>query len=314
LLVGIILSQEGVSRDGLHGRPVSFLGVYCRGEVVKYTGRRELDTEGCYMADSVTPSELGLAIFLARTLRGWTQTDLADASGLTNSMLSEFERGRRTPSKRSLDRITEAIGMPPESLNKLVPALKAFRESVEVGVVKRVSQEDEGREKVEIMTDDLLRASLHLIFKDKMPRRNFTPVRSDREEAPELWNRLRGYDQEDRFLLVEEGKEYQDWALCELVCHESAKAARQDPPRAVELAVLAVRIAERVPGKDAWRSRLQGYAWAHLGYARRANRDLLGAEEALLRAGLHWRAGAGAPPGLLDEARIRAIDDAVVRS
>lgn len=266
------------------------------------------------MADPVTPSELGLAIFLARTLRGWSQSDLADASGLTNSMLSEFERGRRTPSKQSLDRITEAIGMPPDALTKLVPALKAFRESVEVGVVKRLNQEEEGKEKIEIMTDDLLRASLHLIFKDKMPRRNITPVRSDREEAPELWDRLRAFGPEDRLLLVEKGQEFQDWALCELVCHESARAARENVAKAVELAELAVRIAERVPGKEAWRSRLQGYAWAHLGHARKVSGDRQGAEEALLRAGLLWRKGASFRNHLLDEGRLRSIDDAVLKS
>ena len=40
--------------------------------------------------------------------------------------------------------------------------------------------------------------------------------------------------------------------------------------------------------------------------------DLPGAEEAFLQAGLLWRAGAAAFPGILDEARIRAIDDSVV--
>ena len=39
--------------------------------------------------------------------------------------------------------------------------------------------------------------------------------------------------------------------------------------RALELADLALRVAELIPGEEPWRSRVQGYAWAHVGNARR---------------------------------------------
>ena len=263
------------------------------------------------MADEDKLSELGLAIFLARTLRGWTQTDLADASGLTNSMVSEFERGRRTPSKKSLERLTEAMGVPLESLQALIPALASLRGVVQNGVVRRMSTEESAMARIGPLTEDLVRTTLDVVFRGRLAKRDFTPALSDRAQAPEVWSRLRVHEPDDRILLIEEGVEFQSWALCELLCHESADAVGDDPGRAVELAGLALRVAGKVQGTEPWRSRVKGYAWAHVGNARRASGDLPGAEEAFLQAGLLWRAGAAAHPGMLDEARIRAIDDSV---
>jgi len=266
------------------------------------------------MERSVNPTALGLAIFLARTLRGWSQTDLADASGLTNSMISEFERGRRNPSTKSLERLAEAMRIPLPALYSLIPILERFRETVKAGVEERVGPKQTARVKIDPMADEMVRSTLDLIFHGKMARRDFPPRPEDRNQALEVWARLRTYDVQDQFLLVEEGSEYQTWALCELLCNESAEAARHDPVRAFELAGVAVRIAGKVAGTEAWRSRIQGYAWAHFGNARRAIGDPAGADEALLKAGLLWRAGATADNGLLDEERLRQIDDAVVGS
>jgi hypothetical protein len=57
----------------------------------------------------------------------------------------------------------------------------------------------------------------------------------------------------------------------------------------LELAELALSIAERVPGEESWRSRLKGYCWAHIANARRVANDLSGADEALTRAWELWR-------------------------
>lgn len=255
------------------------------------------------------PEDLGLALFLMRTVRGWSQTEMARAAGITSSMLSEFERGRRNPSQKSLERLTKAAGVPLSALHEVLPALRSLREAVESGVVERRPYQDIIAAQVGTVTDNLLRASLELVFRGHLAKREIPPPRpEEREEAPELWNRLRSFAPQDQILLLEEAEEYRKWALCELICHESAEAARESPERAVELSRLALRIAELVPGEEAWRSRLQGYAWAHVGNARRASGDLAGAEEALLRAGLLWRAGASAEPGLLDEARITELE------
>jgi transcriptional regulator with XRE-family HTH domain len=264
------------------------------------------------MERSVNLTALGLAIFLARTLRGWNQTDLADASGLTNSMISEFERGRRNPSEKSLQRLADALNIPLPALYNLIPILERFRETVRVGVEERMGREQEGRARIDPLADDMVRSTLDLIFHGKMPRREFPPGPQDRDPALEAWARLRAFDLQDQLLLIEKGSEYRSWALCELACHESVEAVRDDPARALELANLAVRIAEKTPGTEAWRSKVQGYAWTHLGNARRASGDPTGADEALLKAGFLWRAGTAAGNDLLDEEKLREIDEAVV--
>lgn len=266
------------------------------------------------MERSVNLTALGLAIFLARTLRGWSQTDLADASGLTNSMISEFERGRRNPSEKSLQRLADALSIPLPALYNLIPILERFRETMREGVEIRLSLEEEGRGRVGSTTDNLVRSTLDLIFRGKMVRREITPKAEDREKAVEAWDRLKVYETPDQHLLIEEGREYQSWALCELVCLLSVEAVPADPSQALKLAEMAVRISEKMQGPEAWRSRVQGYAWAHLGNARRASGDPAGANEALLKAGLLWRTGLAADNGLLDEERLREIDEALVKS
>lgn len=58
-------------------------------------------------------SELGKAIRLARTERGWTLRDLSDAAGVSVSQLSAIERGAHMPSLESLLSIGQALGEKP---------------------------------------------------------------------------------------------------------------------------------------------------------------------------------------------------------
>ena len=107
---------------------------------------------------------------------------------------------------------------------------------------------------------------------------------------------------------MEDAREYRSWGLCELICAESVKAAADDAGRAVELADLAVLIADLAPGEETWRWRLQGYAAAHQGNARRVRTDWSGAEEAFGRAVKLWEAGAPGDPGLLSEAQVLSLE------
>ena len=54
-----------------------------------------------------------------RRKRGLTQRQLADASGLTQSAISQLESGPRVPNVMSLDRVAEGLGM---SLAELLQA------------------------------------------------------------------------------------------------------------------------------------------------------------------------------------------------
>jgi tetratricopeptide (TPR) repeat protein len=134
-----------------------------------------------------------------------------------------------------------------------------------------------------------------------------------RRQAGERWEYLRALPAWARRVLVEGAREYQSWSLCEHLCAESERAAADDAARALELASLALRVAELVPGPEAWRSRLQGYAWAHLGNARRVAGDLSAADEAFKHARRFREAGAPGDPKVLSEGRLLDLEASLRR-
>lgn len=61
--------------------------------------------------------ELSVALTVLRAIRGWTQEDLASASGVRASSLSEYERGRKVPELKTLQRLVAAMGFPLSALD-----------------------------------------------------------------------------------------------------------------------------------------------------------------------------------------------------
>jgi transcriptional regulator with XRE-family HTH domain len=54
--------------------------------------------------------ELNVALTILRVVRGWTQDDVARASGIPSSSISDYERGKKVPSLKTLERLTGAMG------------------------------------------------------------------------------------------------------------------------------------------------------------------------------------------------------------
>jgi diguanylate cyclase (GGDEF)-like protein len=133
-------------------------------------------------------------------------------------------------------------------------------------------------------------------------------VAAERQEAAGLWRRLQGHPAAERRTLLRESRQYLSWAVCELACAESVKAAPRSADRALEYAGLAVEISRLVLVDDLFRRRLEGYAEAHLGNALRVHGDLGGADETFSRALSLWKAGAPGDPELLNEARMLGLE------
>jgi tetratricopeptide (TPR) repeat protein len=131
------------------------------------------------------------------------------------------------------------------------------------------------------MAEDFTRSALTLLTREGK-------AIQDRQQAAIRWQRLKRRTAEERLGLVEGSLKFRGWALCERVAAESIAAAPNHPRQALELAELARRIAELAPEEPSRRRRLQGYAWAHVGNARRVCNDLPGAEEAMARARKLW--------------------------
>jgi hypothetical protein len=113
-----------------------------------------------------------------------------------------------------------------------------------------------------------------------------------RSEAPGLWLELSGLKLKRQKARVRT-KRFRSWGLAEVLCRKSLEATAGEPAEAERLAEMAVEMAMLVrdfddPDDESWVSLLRGFAWAHLGKARRSLRDFEGARVAFDRAKGLW--------------------------
>jgi transcriptional regulator with XRE-family HTH domain len=264
------------------------------------------------MAESKNPADLRVAIIFLRAVREWDQGELAAASGVSASTISRYESGEAAPTLKSFEQIVDAVGVPASTLARLFAVIRSARAAVRyTGWSEQAGDVDAIAAQFSDHMFDIARDAASMLLERLSTHRQEAaeaerpPCEEDRRPAPSLWARLARHDTETRRVLVEEGREYQSWAVCEQAAAASREAT--NPREALELAELALLIAELAPGQPSWRSRLEGYALAHVSRARRACGDLAGAGQAFTRARELWEAGAPGDPGLLDEAVVREL-------
>jgi tetratricopeptide (TPR) repeat protein len=257
--------------------------------------------------------DLSIALTFLRLGQGWSQGELGKAAGTSPKIINEYERGRKVLTRKRLEYLIAFMGLPPERIDTTLDCLAANRAA---GRPPRGSADplSETQRQVEALVarcqtvgGGFVRSILSLLTVEG-------EALHARQRAGFLWDRLKRRPPAERRLLVEHDVKLRSWALCERVAAESVKAAPNHPKEALELAELALLIAERVPGNEAWRSRIQGYAGLFVGNARRACNDLPGSHEALARARKQWEAGAPGDPGLLNEAWLPWTEAALRRA
>ena len=62
--------------------------------------------------------QLGMRIKYLRSLKKWSQEDLALEAGINKNYLSDLERGSRNPTVKVLDKIAKTLGITLEELFK----------------------------------------------------------------------------------------------------------------------------------------------------------------------------------------------------
>ncbi len=248
------------------------------------------------------------ALTVLRSALGWNQTELAKAAGVSSStIVSDHERNLRPLTRKKLEEYAGAMGLPSGAVDlalRCVQSLDAMAQAPGYGDAFGESQ----RRQIETLAAETGRITAE--FTGTLLSRITAHGRAlaARQQAPALWGVLRRRSPASRRELVEDAQELRSWALCELVCAESVKAAADNADRAVELAELALLIGDLAPGAETWRWRLQGYASLHLGNARRVRGDLPGAEETFRRGLELWVAGAPGDPGLLSETQVLSLE------
>jgi len=77
---------------------------------------------------------LGTALQLLRTVAGWSQDDLAKASGVRGSSISDYERGKIVPGLKTLQRLLRAEGYPLAVLDHALTFIDILRSEQSLGL------------------------------------------------------------------------------------------------------------------------------------------------------------------------------------
>ncbi|MFY9824398.1 MAG: helix-turn-helix transcriptional regulator [Thermoanaerobaculia bacterium] len=242
--------------------------------------------------------EIGLVLTVLRSIWGLSQGEWARIARVGASSLSEYETGEKIPNLQTLERLFAALGLPlsiARRITAFIAEIRSYRSTAlpfftGPGALAPVGQAaaNLSGQAVALLTGCAKISSSSVVA---------LPSAEDRETASSLWDRLHTYSAEARKALVAELEPFRNWALCERICAESERAAAMAPPLAIELAVLAVYVAERVPGEEGWRFRLQGYAMAFVGNAYRVANDFPAADLAFTKSDQWWEKGASAKSG-----------------
>jgi len=246
------------------------------------------------------PRASKMMVAFLRLYADMSQTELAQAARLSSqSRVSEIESGDdKTPSEDVLRRIAAATGVRWELVTHLRRFINGFLFATERAGVSLAGSTAH--------PESL--AVLAYLLEDEAAARHEPPAEA-RLAAERFWKEVAGLPSPRRRRLIElSPRASKSWALAELLCHESERAAADDPREALELAELALSVAGRVEGKEEWKRLLQGYAWAFVGNARRVAKDHSGAGAAFAKARELWRSGAASEAGPLQEERMPSLE------
>jgi transcriptional regulator with XRE-family HTH domain len=89
--------------------------------------------------DDRVSDDLAVTLGILRTIRRMSQSDLAEAAGVTNSAISDYERGRVDPQSQTLRKLLRGLDLPVSILDQA----QAFIETVRSQVGARVQGQPE---------------------------------------------------------------------------------------------------------------------------------------------------------------------------
>jgi transcriptional regulator with XRE-family HTH domain len=258
------------------------------------------------------PPPLGAILRYLRFERGWSETDLAAAAGLSSpSLISEYENGSKELSRERLEELLSLMGVPAEAIDACLYARQVASPQASLGSpVDPTPAEQRSIHRAATQAGlCAFKATQERLTKNVRWRR----AARDRRQAEELGKTLMELPPKRWWATVEAEKKYWTWAFAEWLCAASEKAAAHRAKHAMELARLALRVAERVSGSEAWRSLLLGFVWAFVANSRRVHGDLRGAELAFRRSDRLWAVGVPANSGLLDGSRLLDLKASLLR-
>ena len=237
-----------------------------------------------------------------------TQAEFGRACRMDQSEISRMELGKLAPSEDQLRRMVTVAQVE----WSVVVHIREFY-TLLIPAVGRAAQVSDRMPSLKSLEPVLL--AIRPFLMDTCSSVPAQPSRDEElREATQIWTALERHPIPYRRRLIEVSPDSGSWALAVRVCEASLKSATKNANEALELAELAVAIAQRDPGEESWRSRLLGYCWAHVANARRVANDLAGADEAFAQAWNLWQKGGNSDPTVLDEWLLPAMEASLRRA
>lgn len=264
-----------------------------------------------------------VVVRLLLALPEWSQARLAAESGIDQSLISQYQRGKRIPIPETLNQLAQATGWSLPFVEQLATAVVRVRELRNAPSPPL----DFGATSADALYRTALRVEAgmveigRLIWADAERRKHAPrgePAASDREIAEDLWSRLADLDADDRRMLVDFSPAFHLWSLAVRLADESERAAAQgakDPDRrteAEELARLALYVAEKCEVPPSFSACLRAYALGHLAHARRAAGEAKAAETFWQEAWALWRDDDPLTAKLLPKSRLINLEAALL--
>lgn len=244
-----------------------------------------------------------------------SRKELAARLGLkTDDLLGKYERNDKTVYYETLLANVEPLGCPQEAVDALLALYPFLRNDPVEQPPSPVALSPDELRWIRRSCLAVITGVLEELLAEQIRRKKGRKAKAARRDAEERWPDLKAASPERRRQLVKTWPRYRTWAMAERVCEASIKAAANSAPEALELATFALFIAERIPGEPSFRSRVEGYCWAHVGNARRVGEDFNGADLAFVRAWELWRAGEGSDPDLLAEWKLYSLEASLRRA
>ncbi|HEV7517404.1 MAG TPA: helix-turn-helix transcriptional regulator [Thermoanaerobaculia bacterium] len=77
--------------------------------------------------------DLAVTLSILRIIRRWSQSELAEAAGVTNSAISDYERGKVDPQTQTLQKLVRALGLPLSALDQTQAFIQIIRAQMDTG-------------------------------------------------------------------------------------------------------------------------------------------------------------------------------------
>jgi transcriptional regulator with XRE-family HTH domain len=259
------------------------------------------------MAKRGDPRVLRLVVRFLRDRADLSQAEFGKACRVDQSAISRYETD--TPVPEDVLRRMAAVARVEWWF---VVALRCLYAAILASARRRGEVASAEPLNVEILEPALLAVTSYLM-EDDVARTLPQPAMEARREAEEVWSALERFPIPDRRRLIALAlRPGRSVALAARACEASERAAAHSVEDALELAELALFIAEQAP--DGRRSRVLSYCWGYIGNAHRVATDFDAADEAFARAWNLRPAGADSDHELLPEWRLLDLEASLRRA